>query len=140
MGALGPRDRRGPPRPGRLRRLAAALGSPAATVWLLCARPASPRPGVRSRCPPRTSLRLLLPAEDEPWAAAADALRAYVTATAACLGADVTAAVDAYADAAAAAYRSPPEVADRGTGWTPRSAICTLPLTRSGCLGDVSGR
>ena len=31
-------------------------------------------------------------------------------ATAACPGADVTAAVDAYADAAAAAYRSPPEV------------------------------
>ena len=57
-----------------------------------------------------TSPRLPLPAEDEPWAAAADALRAYAAATAACPGADVTAAVDAYADAAAAAYRSPPEV------------------------------
>lgn len=96
--------------PDDLWRLAAALGSPAATVWLSRRTPGVALARGALKVSAGDLAALPLPAEDEPWAAAADALRAYATATAVCPGADVTAAVDAYADAAAAAYRSPPEV------------------------------
>ena len=68
------------------------------------------------RRPPLAALPL--PADDRSWDAAADALRAYASAMAGKADGDgdghrpsrVAAAVDAYAEAAAAAYRSPPEV------------------------------
>jgi hypothetical protein len=95
-----------PTEPGELWRLAAALASPAATVWLLRRAPGVALARGALKVAARDVAELPLPADAAAWDDAAVALRALATAD----GTPGGDALEAFVAAAAAAYGSPPEV------------------------------
>jgi hypothetical protein len=99
-----------PTEPGELWRLAAALASPAATVWLLRRAPGVALARGALKVAARDVAELPLPADPAAWDDAAVALRAVATAPGPLGGGGPTDALDAFTAAAAVAYGSPPEV------------------------------
>jgi hypothetical protein len=97
-----------PHRPEDLWLLAAAVLSPAASVWLSRRSPGVALARGALKVAARDLADLPLPADTPAWDAAAAALRSFVRASAG--GRPAVAALDAFAEAAAAAYGSPPEV------------------------------
>jgi hypothetical protein len=90
--------------------LAAAVLSPAASVWLSRRSPGVALARGALKVAARDLADLPLPADAAAWAAAAAALQAYVLASDGPGPGAATRALDAFSEAAAAAYGSPPAV------------------------------
>ena len=92
-----------PYNPDDLWLVAAAVGSPTATAWLWRRAPGTALSRDALKIAPRDLADLPLPPDRVAWAAAAEALDAYVARP-------TDSAFEAYVDAAAAAYGAPPEL------------------------------